>query len=101
VIDHWHEKNIHRIAKLQKQLFETALTIVKPGGFISYSTCTLNKEENENVITASLGEDSLGTFDGKSTRRSEQISLRVDFKMMDHRKEINSLSNLASEKQSS
>jgi 16S rRNA C967 or C1407 C5-methylase (RsmB/RsmF family) len=53
VIDHWHEKNIHRIAKLQKQLFETAMTIVKPGGFISYSTCTLNKEENENVILLS------------------------------------------------
>lgn len=50
VIEHWHEKNIHRIAKLQKQLFETAMTIVKPGGFISYSTCTLNTEENENVI---------------------------------------------------
>ncbi len=50
VIEHWHEKNIHRIAKLQKQLFETAMTIVKPGGFVSYSTCTLNKEENENII---------------------------------------------------
>jgi hypothetical protein len=50
VIEHWHEKNIHRIAKLQKQLFETAMTIVKLGGFISYSTCTLNIEENENVI---------------------------------------------------
>lgn len=50
VIEHWHEKNIHRIAKLQKQLFETAITIVKPGGFVSYSTCTLNKEENEDVI---------------------------------------------------
>ncbi|MEI6711089.1 MAG: RsmB/NOP family class I SAM-dependent RNA methyltransferase [bacterium] len=55
VIEHWHEKNIHRIAKLQKQLFETAMTIVKPGGFISYSTCTLNKEENENVILLSEG----------------------------------------------
>ncbi len=50
VIEHWHEKNIHRIAKLQKQLFETAMTIVKPEGFISYSTCTLNKEENEHVL---------------------------------------------------
>ncbi len=30
VIDHWNEKNIHRIAKLQKQLIETAETIVKP-----------------------------------------------------------------------
>lgn len=72
VIDHWHEKNIHRIAKLQKQLFETAMTIVKPGGFISYSTCTLNQEENENVITASLGKDSLGTPSLESEKESVQ-----------------------------
>lgn len=50
VIDHWNEKNIDRIAKLQKQLFATAEAIVKPGGRVSYSTCTLNKEENERVI---------------------------------------------------
>jgi 16S rRNA C967 or C1407 C5-methylase (RsmB/RsmF family) len=50
VIDHWHEKNIDRIAKLQKQLFETAETIVAPGGVVSYSTCTLNVMENEEVI---------------------------------------------------
>ena len=56
VIDHWHEKNIVAIAKLQKQLFATAETITKPSGFLSYSTCTLNKMENEEVIN-SLIED--------------------------------------------
>jgi len=50
VIDQWNEKNIDRIAKLQKQLFATAETIVKPAGFVSYSTCTLNRVENEEVI---------------------------------------------------
>lgn len=54
VIDHWHEKNIDRIAKLQKQLMETAETVVKPDGFLSYSTCTLNTLENEEVINSSL-----------------------------------------------
>jgi len=54
VIDHWHEKNIDRIAKLQKQLFETAEVIVKPGGFLSYSTCTLNIMENEEVLDSRL-----------------------------------------------
>lgn len=54
VIDHWHEKNIDRIAKLQKQLMETAETVVKPEGFLSYSTCTLNTLENEAVINASI-----------------------------------------------
>lgn len=54
VIDHWHEKNIDRIAKLQKQLMETAETVVKPEGWLSYSTCTLNTLENEEVINSSL-----------------------------------------------
>jgi 16S rRNA (cytosine1407-C5)-methyltransferase len=54
VIDHWNEKNIDRIAKLQKQLFETAEAIVKPGGFLSYSTCTLNVMENEEVLDSRL-----------------------------------------------
>lgn len=54
IIDHWHEKNIDRIAKLQKQLFETAETVVAPDGIISYSTCTLNVMENEEVLDSRL-----------------------------------------------
>ena len=54
VIDHWHEKNIDRMAKRQKQLMETAETVVKSEGFLSYSTCTLNTLENEAVINSSL-----------------------------------------------
>lgn len=57
VVEHWHEKNIDRIAKLQKQLMETAETIVKSEGFLSYSTCTLNTMENEEVIESRLKEE--------------------------------------------
>lgn len=46
-LKHWHIKNIRRIAKLQYQLFLTAYEALKPGGVLVYSTCTLNKEENE------------------------------------------------------
>lgn len=60
VIDHWNEKNIHRIAKLQKQLIETAETIVKPAWMISYSTCTLNTIENEEVIDSRLQQENTG-----------------------------------------
>ena len=63
VIDHWHEKNIDRIAKLQKQLMETAETVVKPEGFLSYSTCTLNKEENEEVIQSTIQENKKSGID--------------------------------------
>ena len=58
VIDHWHEKNIDRIAKLQKQLIETAETVTAPGGVLSYSTCTLNVMENEEVIDSRMQKES-------------------------------------------
>lgn len=54
IIDHWHEKNIDRIAKLQKQLLETAEAVTAPGGMLSYSTCTLNIMENEEVLDSRL-----------------------------------------------
>lgn len=54
IVDHWHEKNIDRIAKLQKQLMETAEAVTAPGGTLSYSTCTLNVMENEEVIDSRL-----------------------------------------------
>lgn len=54
VIDHWHEKNIDRIAKLQKQLLETAEAVTAPDGTLSYSTCTLNTMENEEVLDSRL-----------------------------------------------
>lgn len=57
IIDHWHEKNIDRIAKLQKQLMETAEAVTAPGGVLSYSTCTLNTMENEAVIESRLKEE--------------------------------------------
>lgn len=49
-LKNWHIKNIRRIAKLQYQLFVTAFRALKPGWVLLYSTCTLNKEENEGVI---------------------------------------------------
>ena len=54
IVDHWHEKNIDRIAKLQKQLIETAEAVTAPGGTLSYSTCTLNVMENEEVLDSRL-----------------------------------------------
>lgn len=59
IIEHWHEKNIDRIAKLQKQLIETADTVLKPEGTLSYSTCTLNVMENEEVIDHELVKNTL------------------------------------------
>ncbi|MFN3346685.1 MAG: RsmB/NOP family class I SAM-dependent RNA methyltransferase [Candidatus Bipolaricaulaceae bacterium] len=42
---------IQRMAALQKKLLVRALELVRPGGRVVYSTCTLAPEENEGVIS--------------------------------------------------
>jgi len=50
----WFEErkieDLKQISKTQKQLLETALQILKPGGVLVYSTCSLEPEEDELLI---------------------------------------------------
>lgn len=41
---------VRRMAGLQKRLLSRALELVRPGGVVVYSTCTLAPEENEGVV---------------------------------------------------
>ena len=50
----WSLKEVERLSKLQKKLFESAYNALKPNGIMVYSTCTLNKKENEEVINWAL-----------------------------------------------
>jgi len=43
-------ENIGKMARLQKELLESAIHATKVGGRIVYSTCTMTPEENEEVI---------------------------------------------------
>lgn len=49
-LKYWNLKNIKNVAKLQSGLLEAAIKTTKQGWEIVYSTCTLNKFENEGVI---------------------------------------------------
>ncbi len=53
-LKYWNLKNIKNIAKLQFGLLESAIKACKPDWEIVYSTCTLNKIENEKVIEKAL-----------------------------------------------
>ena len=42
------------LVKIQKSILENAANYVKPGGTLVYSTCTINKDENELQVKAFL-----------------------------------------------
>ncbi|WP_297460554.1 RsmB/NOP family class I SAM-dependent RNA methyltransferase [Thermococcus sp.] len=44
------EKNIARVVALQRELIESAWRLLKPGGRLLYSTCSMLPEENEEVV---------------------------------------------------
>jgi len=46
----WSVAHIKRLQKLQKKLIVQAWNLLKPGGTLIYSTCTMAPEENEAVI---------------------------------------------------
>jgi len=50
----WNPNFVKQIAGIQKQLLDTAFSILKPGGTLVYSTCSLEPEEDEGVIDSLL-----------------------------------------------
>lgn len=50
----WSARTVNELSKLQKKLFKSAYQALKPGGDFVYSTCTLNREENENILEWAL-----------------------------------------------
>jgi 16S rRNA C967 or C1407 C5-methylase (RsmB/RsmF family) len=46
----WSEKNVLFCARRQTSILTGAMALVRPGGYIIYSTCTFAKEENEDQV---------------------------------------------------
>ena len=59
----WSKKTVQELNKMQKKLIKSAYEALKPGGILVYSTCTLNKDENENVLNWALNELNLKMLD--------------------------------------
>lgn len=49
--DTWSVAHIKRLQQLQKRLVSQAWQLLKPGGTLVYSTCTMAPEENEAVVS--------------------------------------------------
>ena len=52
----WSEKTVKDLVKLQKKLIQSAAKALKPRGELVYSTCTINKHENEEIIEYAINE---------------------------------------------
>lgn len=46
----WSKDEVKKLSNLQKELIKSGITALKSGGTMCYSTCTLNKTENEDII---------------------------------------------------
>ena len=51
-------KDIEKLSKIQKLLLKSGLNILKPGGKLLYSTCSIAPEENELVLNDVLQDES-------------------------------------------
>lgn len=55
-LDNWSKNDAITMSHLQKKLIRSAFTALKKGGELVYSTCTLGKEENSDVVQYLLDE---------------------------------------------
>ncbi|HEI8865280.1 TPA: 16S rRNA (cytosine(1407)-C(5))-methyltransferase RsmF [Serratia odorifera] len=53
-MSNWSPESVHSIAETQRQLIDSAFHALAPGGVMVYSTCTLNAQENQQVINSLL-----------------------------------------------
>ena len=49
VCGRWSRRATHRCADVQREILEAASAMLRPGGRLTYSTCTFNPVENEGV----------------------------------------------------
>ena len=54
MVKDWMEKGPGFYAPIQRQILEQALLMLKPGGYLVYSTCTFARMEDEEMILAVL-----------------------------------------------
>lgn len=49
-MEYWHADYPHECSMLQRTILTSAMTMLKPGGTLVYSTCTYAPEEDEQIV---------------------------------------------------
>jgi len=74
------EKAIRALTAVQKQLLHQALSIVRPGGYVLYSTCSILAEENQMLVRSVLAERQ----DGHLLKEHVMVPQTIRADRMDH-----------------
>ena len=61
--DQWSGSLVEQCASLQREILEDACRLLKPGGFLIYSTCTFNRKEDEEQVEWLVEEKGMAPFD--------------------------------------
>lgn len=61
--EQWSPQLVADCSKLQREILGNAVEAVRPGGFLIYSTCTFNREENEENVRYATEELGLAPID--------------------------------------
>lgn len=79
-INEWSKENVQLCASRQVRILEAASNLVRPGGYLVYSTCTFNTSENEQNVNYLLDQ---GEFNGVNIPIEEEwkiIKNRTEYK---------------------
>ncbi|MEM4942929.1 MAG: Fmu (Sun) domain-containing protein, partial [Ignisphaera sp.] len=82
-------ERIDDVQKLQIELLETAIKLVKPGGRILYTVCSIFREEGEDVIRYILDRYSDKVFLIPLTRPFDPGFLKGTMRAWPHRHSVN------------
>lgn len=76
------QADIKELINLQKRILASSAHYVKPGGVLVYSTCTVNKDENENITKEFL--DTHKNFIPQDFEKPEKFAKETSVQLMPH-----------------
>ncbi|ACL69749.1 16S rRNA (cytosine(967)-C(5))-methyltransferase RsmB [Halothermothrix orenii] len=75
------ENDVKKLQEIQKSLLHNALSLVRDGGFVLYSTCTLTRAENEEVVNQVLQQTDFVVSPVNMEKRLSEIGFSGKFKI--------------------
>ncbi len=82
------EDHLSALTVLQRSLLDSAAAVVRPGGWLVYSTCSLEQEENEVQVKAFLERHPEWAVDPPGTVPAELLDERGCLYVLPHRENV-------------